>query len=80
MKQVLPDNEVRALLKGLSTHDFLKIGINEIAYIRKHSVEGREKPAYGLYAADGTQLSLLDNMDMVRMTLSHHDLHAVTLH
>lgn len=78
------NNNVRAFLKGLSSHDFLRIGMNEIAYVRPMSiagaVEGNSKEAFGVYAADGTQLSVLDTMDMAMATLRHNDLLPVTLH
>ena len=55
---------VREFLKGLSTNDFLKIGMNEIAYVRPLSVggifSGGRKQAFAVYAAGGTQLSVLD--------------------
>lgn len=75
---------VREFLKGLSTNDFLKIGMNEIAYVRPLSVggifSGGRKQAFAVYAADGTQLSVLDTMDMAMATLKHNDLLPVTLH
>lgn len=77
-------SNVRDFLKGLSSRDFLQIGMNEIAYVRPMSVlaskEGDEKQAFGVYAADGTQLSILDTMDMAMATLRHNDLIPVTLH
>lgn len=77
------ENNVRAFLKGLSPHDFLRIGMNEIAYVRPLAVGaggGLEKQAFAVYAADGTQLSVLDSMDMAMATLKHNDLLPVTLH
>lgn len=78
------ENNVRDFLKGLSSNDFLRIGMNEIAYVRPLSVaglfQGDEKQAFAVYAADGTQLSVLDSMDMAMATLRHNDLLAVTLH
>lgn len=75
---------IRDFLKGLSSHDFLRIGVNEIAYVRPLSVtdarDGDEKQAFAVYAADGTQLSVLDSMDMAMATLRHNDLTRVTLH
>jgi hypothetical protein len=77
-------NNVRDFLKGLSSHDFLRIGMNEIAYVRPLAVAGAftgdEKKAFAVYAADGTQLSVLDSMDMAMATLRHNDLLPVTLH
>ncbi len=74
------ERSVSELLKGLSRNDFLKIGMDEVAYVRTLAVMGSAKPAYGVYAADGTQLSVLDTMDMAVATLRHNDLLPVTLH
>ncbi len=74
------ETAVRNFLKGLSTHDFLKIGIDEIAYVRAVPITGQAKSAYAVYAADGTQLSVLESMDMAMATLRHNDLLPVTLH
>lgn len=71
---------VREFLKGLSARDFLRIGMDEIAYVRVLQLAGEEKSAVAIYAADGTQLSVLDSMDMAIATLRHNDLVAVTLH
>lgn len=74
---------VRDFLKGLSSKDFLRIGMNEVAYVRPMSIpfgDNREKRAYAVYAADGTQLSVLETMDMAIATLRHNDLVAATLH
>ena len=63
--------------------DFLRIGMNEIAYVRPLSLDvrnGEEKQAFAVYAADGIQLSVLDTMDMAKATLRHNDLVPVTLH
>jgi len=77
------EHSVRDFLKGLSSRDFLKIGVNEVAYVRPMSLrvdDHKEKQAFAIYAADGTQLSVLDSMDMAIATLRHNDLVAVTLH
>ena len=68
------------MLAGLTSKDFLKIGMDEIAYVRPLVIRGAAKPAYGVYAADGTQLSVLDSMDMAIATMRHNDLLPVTLH
>ncbi len=74
------ENIVRNMLAGLSPKDFLKIGMDEIAYVRPLSLRGVEKKVFGVYAADGTQLSVLDSMDMAIATMRHNDLMPVTLH
>lgn len=80
MNNNLPDGNIRDILKGLSTRDFLRIGIDEIAYVRPVSVAGRGSDAFAIYAADGTQISVLDSMDMAMATLRHNDLIPITLH
>ena len=74
------ENIVRNMLAGLSPRDFLKIGMDEIAYVRPIVVKGAEEPVFGVYAADGTQLSVLNSMDMAIATMRHNDLLPVTLH
>lgn len=80
MNSNIPQDSVRELLKGLSTRDFLRIGINEIAYVRPLPLSTAGRDAFAVYAADGTQLSVLDTMDMAIATLRHNDLVPVTLH
>jgi hypothetical protein len=77
---MIAQDSVRDLLKSLSQKDFLNIGLNEVAYVRSLNLSGNPRPVFGVYAADGTQLSVLDNMDMAMATLRHNDLMAVTLH
>lgn len=80
MNSTLPDGTVREFLKGLSPRDFLRIGMDEIAYVRTVPLPGQAKDAFAVYAADGTQLSVLETMDMAIATLRHNDLVPVTLH
>jgi hypothetical protein len=80
MNNNLPEGAVREFLKGLSSRDFLRIGMDEIAYVRTIPVPGEAKTAVAIYAADGTQLSVLDSMDMAMATLRHNDLVPVKLH
>jgi len=72
--------DVREMLKALSRRDFLNIGKDEVGYVRTVDLAGVAKPAYAVYAADGTQLSVLDTMDMAMATMRHNDLLPVTLH
>jgi hypothetical protein len=71
--------DVRALLKGMSPRDFLRIGMDEVAYIRPFKTPN-SNAGFAIYAADGTQLSVLESMDMAMATLHHNDLIPVTLH
>ena len=65
-------------LKALTQKDFLKLGLNEVAYIKEEIVNG--KMAFVIHAADGTPLSAMDNEDIAHDALSFNDLESVTVH
>lgn len=69
--------QVRDFLKELSNRDFLNVGLNEIAYIRRR--EDSAAP-YSVHAADGTQISVMDSLDTALVSVWHNNLHPVTLH
>ena len=72
------DLTTHQILKNLSTQDFLNFGIQQIAYIRPLDVE--DKTAYGIFAADGTPLSVMDTMDTAAIVIQHNDLEIATVH
>lgn len=69
---------VSALLKNISTRDFLNFGVQQVAYIRPVMVEN--KTAYAIHAADGTPLSVMESMDTAVIVVRHNELEPVTLH
>lgn len=73
------ENNIRDFLKGLSDQDFLRIGINEIAYMRPVGEIAGDK-SIGIYAADGTQLGVLESKDRALEAMRHNDLVPVTVH
>lgn len=52
--------EITQVLKGLSGNDFRLFGLGNLAYIRPVTVDG--KSLYAICGADGTPLSVVDNM------------------
>ncbi|MCK6417772.1 MAG: DUF1150 domain-containing protein [Alphaproteobacteria bacterium] len=72
------DNPIRTDLRNLTARDFLNLGVREIAYIRPIVVQNRQ--AYAIHAADGTPLSVIDNLNTAMAMVHHNDLEAVTLH
>ena len=70
---------VSALLRALSPNDFLRVGINEIAYIRALDDAAEGFPRFGIYAADGTRLSVTETFDTAVAAVRHNDLVPVTL-
>lgn len=72
-------SDVGELLRSLSPYAFLKIGMNEIAYIRMLDNAGAGHASFGLYAADGTQLSIAESFATAVVTARNQDLVPVTL-
>ena len=70
---------VSALLRALSPNDFLRVGVNEIAYIRALDDAAEGLPQFGIYAADGTRLSVTETFDTAIAAVRHNDLVPVTL-
>lgn len=64
--------EPRELLKNLSSQDFLNFGIEQVAYIRLVDVDGEE--AYAIHRADGTPISIAENMDAAIISARYNDL------
>jgi len=74
----LLSGETADILKNISKQELLGLGIHDIAYIRPILIEGREQ--YAIHAADGTELSIMDNLQIALGTIMQNDLEAVTLH
>lgn len=72
------ESNVRDFLKGMSTQDFLKVGINEVAYMRPVAKKGEDEPV-GIYAADGTKLGVTESKAHALEALRQNDLMLVTL-
>jgi len=72
------ENFTRQILKNLSSHDFLHLGAQDMAYIRPVQVHNRE--AYMIYAADGTPLSVMESLDTAIVAVHVNEMEAITLH
>lgn len=70
-------DQARHLLRNLSSQAFLTFGVNQIAYIR--AIREGGEVAYGLYAADGSELALIDSFNGAIMAARQNDLEPVTL-
>lgn len=69
------------LLKELSLQDFLDVGLDQVAYIRCLDTKAKdEEAAYAVYAADGSQISVMDSYDTAIAAIRINDLFPVTLH
>ncbi len=67
----------KQLLRNLSSQAFLTFGVNQIAYVRPVNVMGRI--AYGLHAADGSPLTVIDSFEGAVIAARQNDLEPVTL-
>ena len=73
--------ETLRLLRRLSLQDFLHVGMDQIAYIRAlpHAGESGEH-LHAIYAADGSQISVMESYDMAETAIRMNDLVPVTVH
>lgn len=62
----------------LSTSDFAALGVNDIAFVKPVLVEG--EVAYGIHAADGTQMAVVSGYEIAFAAVRQHDLEPVSVH
>lgn len=65
-------------IETISRQDFLALGMNHLAYIKSVELEG--KPAYAVFAADGSQLAVMPNRDVAAAAVRQHDMEPVSIH
>ncbi len=66
------------LLRGISPQDFLRLGVQQIAYIRPVIVN--QAPAWSLHAADGTALAVEGTQGKAEFLARQNDLEPMLLH
>ena len=62
----------------MSRQDFAALGMQDVAYLRKVTRDGRDLVA--IHAADGTELAVADSPDLAAVLLRQHDLDLLSLH
>ena len=67
-------------LKNLEKQDFLDIGLEQVAYIKKIKNAPTEQNSFSIYGADGSQISIMDSYDTAVAAVRTNNLHPVTLH
>ena len=72
------DMNTTVSLKDLSPNDLLVLGLNDIAYLKPATVDG--KKVYAIHAADGSQLAFVENRDVGLAAMQQHELEPVSLH
>lgn len=65
-------------LRTLSPTDFAALGMSDIAYVKPVELDGRI--AYGIHAADGTQMAVVNDRELALAAVRQHDLEALDVH
>lgn len=66
-------------LEQLSDQDFLAFGVNDVAYVQTVSAaEGGS--AYGIFAADGTQMAVVASRELAFAAIRQHDMEPLSVH
>ncbi|MGO8865082.1 MAG: DUF1150 family protein [Alphaproteobacteria bacterium] len=65
-------------LRTITSRELYALGLQELAYVKKVSEKGAD--AYGVFAADGTQLGLMATRELAFATLKQHDLEPMSVH
>jgi len=63
---------------GLTPFDLANWGLENVAYVKP--VNGQDGNAYGIFAADGTELAQMNNRDEAIITIRQNDLEALSVH
>lgn len=75
----MENNSTYIRLRGLSAGDFMALGVRQIAYVKPvNAPDG--SVAFVVHAADGTPLSVHEDIPAAIMTAHSNDLQTVTLH
>jgi hypothetical protein len=65
-------------LHTLSPQDFLALGINDVAYVAKHSRDGEE--FFEIHSADGNVVATLADRDVAFALVRQNDLEPLSVH
>ena len=58
--------------------DLAAWGMEDVAYVKAVHVDG--EAVYGIFAADGTELTTVDNRDEAFVTIRQNELEALSVH
>ncbi len=65
-------------IRELSSQDFLLLGIDDIAYVKKGLVDERE--VYVIHSADGTEITSLPSRDIAFAAVRQNGLEPLSVH
>lgn len=79
-EKILDQEKTMELIKKLSNQDFLKVGLDQVAYIKVINSQKSDHPHFSIHAADGSQISVMDSYDMALAAIQVNDLQPITVH
>jgi hypothetical protein len=62
----------------MSDNDLANLGLQFVAYVKPVAMPG--VTAYAIYAADGTEIGIMENRDIAMAAVRSHDLEPVCVH
>lgn len=62
----------------LSSQDFLLLGINDVAYVKKSHRD--DKDVFVIHSADGTEITALDDHDVAFAAVRQNGLEPLSVH
>ena len=62
----------------MSTQELAVLGVQDVAYIRPVEHEG--EPAFGIFAADGTQMALAASRDLAVAVIRQNEMEPASVH
>ena len=65
-------------IRHISDQELAALGVKDVAYVKAVMVE--DEPAYGIFAADGTQVALMPDREVAVATIRQHELEPVSVH
>ena len=77
-KTIAHSEDIQKVLRNLSSKDFMSFGLHQISYIKVEQTG--EKTQYGVYAADGEQLDLVESKKEAINSSRYQDLEPVIIH
>jgi hypothetical protein len=65
-------------LRHITAKEFALLGVQDFAYVKRVTIT--DGAAFGVYAADGTQVAVLPDREIAFATVRQHDLEPVSVH
>ncbi|MBV6631785.1 MAG: DUF1150 family protein [Alphaproteobacteria bacterium] len=73
------EDKLGAFKAPISRSDFLMFGMDDVAYIKCVKDEQGERQ-FAIYAADGTEIVMMEHKEAAVAAIRHHEMEPVSLH